>query len=160
MTRRNKLVVAAATGFGLGYSPIASGTVGSLWGFVLLVLMLPLEQLPGGIVWQCMVAAVLALVAIPVCGIAEKHFGKKDDGRIVADEYLTFPICMLGIPWMACPWMLLIGFLTARVFDIVKPPPARQSQSIGGGLGIVIDDVLACLYALGLNHLLYHWIWA
>ena len=159
MTRRNKFVIAAATGFGLGFSPIASGTVGSLWGFVLLVLMLPLEQLPGGIVWQAMVAAALALIAIPICGIAEKHYGKKDDGRIVADEYLTFPICMLGIPWMECPWMLVIGFLTARLFDIIKPPPAYQSQAIGGGLGIVIDDVFACLYALGLNHLLYRWIW-
>jgi phosphatidylglycerophosphatase A len=159
MTRRNKFVIAAATGFGLGLSPIASGTVGSLWGFVLLVLMLPLEQLPGGIVWQSMVAAALALIAIPICGIAEKHYGKKDDGRIVADEYLTFPICMLGIPWMECPWMLVIGFLTARLFDIIKPPPAYQSQAIGGGLGIVIDDVFACLYALGLNHLLYRWIW-
>jgi phosphatidylglycerophosphatase A len=159
MTRRNKFVIAAATGFGLGFSPIASGTVGSLWGFVLLVLMLPLEQLPGGIVWQSMVAAALALIAIPICGSAEKHYGKKDDGRIVADEYLTFPICMLGIPWMECPWMLVIGFLTARLFDIIKPPPAYQSQAIGGGLGIVIDDVFACLYALGLNHLLYRWIW-
>jgi len=159
MTRRNKFVIAAATGFGLGLSPIASGTVGSLWGFVLLVLMLPLEQLPGGIVWQSIVAAALAVIAIPICGSAEKHYGKKDDGRIVADEYLTFPICMLGIPWMEYPWMLVIGFLTARLCDIIKPPPAYQSQAIGGGLGIVIDDVVACLYALGLNHLLYRWIW-
>jgi phosphatidylglycerophosphatase A len=97
-------------------------------------------------------------VAIPVAGVAEKHYGKKDDGRIVVDEYLTFPICMLGLPWLAHPSLLAVGFVVNRVMDIVKIPPARQSQRLPGGWGIVVDDAIACLYALALNHLFYRFV--
>ena len=155
-TKKNRWVVLLANGFGLGLSPVASGTVGSLLGVLLVGAMLPLAALPYGLVLQCVVAFVLAMLSIPICGIAEKHYGKKDDGRIVADEYLTFPICTLGLPWVEHPWILLLAFVTARIFDIFKPPPAYQSQSLGGGLGITVDDVIACLYALVVNHLIVY----
>ena len=142
------LGVALATGFGLGLSPVASGTVGALLGIPLVYAMscLPLAG-------QVAAALALVLVAIPVCQAGENHYGTKDDGRIVADEYLSFPLCMLGLPLV--PWVLAMAFLTSRVLDIIKPPPAMQFQKLRGGLGIVADDAMSTLYALLLNHILY-----
>ena len=78
------------------------------------------------------------------------------DQRIVADEFLTFPICMIGLPvtlehW----WLVAMAFLTFRICDILKPPPAHQLQRLHGGLGVVADDFFAALYSLGINHGLY-----
>lgn len=144
-----KSAVLAATGFGLGYSPVASGTVGCLLGVALVALTFRGLPLPH----QIGLAAALTLLAVPICDVAEKKFGVKDDGRIVADEYLTFPVCMIGLP--PTPGVLALAFVTNRVFDIVKPPPARGLQRLHGGWGIVVDDLLAALYSLALNHLLY-----
>jgi phosphatidylglycerophosphatase A len=146
-----KPVILLATGFGLGLAPVASGTAGTLPGILILLALAPLWS--GSVLWQIVVAAVLCLLAVPICDVAERHFGKKDDGRIVADEYLTFPVCMIGLPLV--PWMLAVAFITCRVFDVLKPPPARQFQALPGGLGIVADDVMSNLYCLALNHLIY-----
>jgi phosphatidylglycerophosphatase A len=105
--------------------------------------------------WQIALAVVLALIAVPICGVAEEYSARKDDGRIVADEYLTFPLCVLGLPWPAHPWLLAVAFVTNRLLDIVKPPPARQAQALHGGLGIVLDDTVSSLYALALNHIIW-----
>jgi len=143
-------IVLLASGFGLGWSPFASGTVGSLPGVLIVLALSPLS-----LQWQIGIAIALVLLAIPICEIGENHFDRKDDGRIVADEYLTFPLCTLGLPWMAHPSLLLVAFLTNRVMDIIKPPPARQAQNLHGGFGIVIDDVISSLYALLLNHAIW-----
>jgi len=150
-----KLVILLATGFGLGYSPIASGTVGTLPGvlIVAVVAMMPLL----GIGWQIGLAIGLAALAVPICHVAEKFFGKKDDRRIVADEYLTFPLCVLGLPWPEHWWLLAVAFVVNRAMDVLKPPPARQLQRLTGGLGIVIDDFFSCLYALAINHAIW-WV--
>lgn len=152
-----KLALILATGFGLGYAPVASGTFGTLPGVGLAFLTSYLLACPYGIIWQVLIAVVLAAIAVPICDAAENHFVKKDDGRIVADEYLTFPICMIGLPWN--PVTVVLAFLTCRACDIIKPPPARQLQSFHGGLGIVIDDVFASFYSLILNHLIYWFAW-
>ena len=145
-----KIGIFVATGFGLGYSPVASGTVGTIPGVLFVWWAFPLLTLAQ----QIFIAIVLAVLAIPFCEIAERTFQKKDDGRIVADEYMTFPLCMIGLP-ATVPWVLLMAFLTSRFFDIVKPPPARGLQRIHGGFGIVIDDVFASLYSLLANHALF-----
>lgn len=149
----DRLAVALATGLGLGLMPVASGTFGTLLALPLVWLFWDFWQI--GIVWQAVLASGLSLAAIPVCSVAERHYGTKDDGRIVADEYMTFPLCMIGLPWN--PWMLLTAFLSCRFFDIAKPAPADQLQRIKGGTGIVIDDVVASLYSLLFNHVVY-WI--
>ena len=125
-----KIAVWLATGFGLGLSPVASGTVGTLPGVAVAFMMARM-----GWPWplQACAALVMTLLAIPVCGVAEKLFGTKDDGRIVADESLTFPICLLGLPWLQHLWLLPVAFVSARVLDVVKPFPARQSQRVRGG---------------------------
>jgi len=139
-----------ATGLGLGLSPVASGTAGSLLGVVLAAIIAPLSTF-----WQIVSVLLAIAVAVPVCGAAEARLGKKDDGRIVADEVVTFPLCLLGLPWVAQPWLLAVAFVFHRGFDIVKPPPAGSLQRLKGGLGIVADDVVSSLYALAAGHVVY-----
>lgn len=144
-------MLAAATGFGLGLSPFASGTAGALLGLPLMFCLSAVWT--GAIVWQICCCAVLAAAAIPLCDTAEKYFNRKDDPRIVADEYLTFPICMIGLP--ICIPAIGLAFITNRLCDILKPPPAYRAQKLPGGLGIVADDAISAVYSLVLNHLLF-----
>ncbi|MCC7300835.1 MAG: phosphatidylglycerophosphatase A [Verrucomicrobia bacterium] len=150
---KNKLNQFIATGFGFGFSRFMPGTVGTLWGIPLswAVMQLPTTAL------QIVACLALTLLAVPICGAAERQLGKgSDPGCIVADEYLTLPICYLGLPFT--PWVVLSGFVFHRIFDITKPPPIRQLQNLDGGIGIVIDDFLAALLALAANHLLFRFI--
>jgi len=143
--------VLLATGAGLGYSPVASGTFGTLPGLLIVSALWHL-----GLTVQILACIVLAVLAVPLCEAAEDYFGGKDDGRIVADEFMTFPICMVGLPLN--PWVLVMAFMTNRLFDILKPPPARSLQDLHGGFGIVIDDVFSSFYSLLANHLIYGWL--
>lgn len=146
-----KTAVFVATGFGLGLAtPVAPGTVGSLPG-ALLALWTTQQQAP----LQILFCLGLALLAVPVCETAERVLQKKDDGRICADEWMLFPFCVIGIPLLQNIWMLPVAFVVARVCDIIKPPPARRLQELHGGIGIVIDDFFASLYALALNHAIF-----
>lgn len=147
------MIKGLATGFGFGFSPVMPGTAGALWGMPLAWAVMQIPSLAA----QIAACAALTLLAVPLCAAAEKQLGKgKDPGCIVADEYLTLPICFLGLPFT--PGVLLAGFVLHRVFDITKPPPIHQLQRIKGGAGIVIDDLLAALFALAGNHLLFRLI--
>lgn len=137
-----------AVGFGTGWSPVMPGTVGTLVGLPIAWGVMQVS----GIGLQAVICAALTLLAIPICGVAEGIIGGKDPGCIVADEYLTLPITIIGL---SSPWALLSGFVLHRIFDITKPPPIRQLQHIHGGFGIVVDDFLAALIALGLNHAIF-----
>ncbi len=148
---RQKWTVLVATGFGLGLiTPIAPGTVGSLPG-----VLLALWTVQQTLLLQICFAIGMTLLAIPICDVAERVLQRKDDGRICADEWMLFPICVIGLPLWQHLWLLPLCFVVARVCDILKPPPARQLQSLDGGLGIVIDDFFASLYALAINHALF-----
>lgn len=153
-TLMQRTILAVATGFGLGRAPVASGTFGALLG---LPLALAFTALCGRLYWQIGIALLLTLLAVPICDAAEKMLGRKDDGRIVADEYLTLPIVVIGLPILdmmragrVLPALALLGtaFVISRICDILKPSPARQLQRVRGGWGIVLDDVFACLYAM------------
>ncbi|MDD5705984.1 MAG: phosphatidylglycerophosphatase A [Kiritimatiellae bacterium] len=154
-TFMQRVTIGVATGFGLGNAPIASGTFGALLG---LPLALGFSALYDRVWWQAAIALLLTLLAVPVCDAAERYYGRKDDGRIVADEFLTLPIVVIGLPILrmirqdgrVVEGFLLLGtaFVISRVCDICKPTPARQSQRIKGGWGIVLDDFFASLYAL------------
>jgi phosphatidylglycerophosphatase A len=146
-----KAALAAATGFGLGLSPFASGTAGALLGIPLILCLA--GAWAGSIAWQIFWCVILTAAAVPLCDVAEKHFKQKDDRRIVADEYLTFPIGLVGLP--ICIPSLVMAFITNRIFDILKPPPANWAQEIPGGTGIVADDAISALYSLALNHIIF-----
>ena len=147
-----KLVLFLATGCGIGlFVPFAPGTFGSLPGVALAWWMA--SWAPSV---QALVALALAAAAIPVCSIAETMLGVKDDGRITADEWMLYPIAVLGLPLQTLPfWVLAVFFAVVRLVDIVKPPPARQLQAFHGGFGIVIDDFFANLYSLAINWTIY-----
>jgi len=141
-----------ATGCGISlFVPFAPGTFGSLPGVALayaLAFLPPWAQMP--------LCLVLTLLAIPVCGRAESLLGIRDDGRISADEWMLFPIAVVGLPILSMPWWIMaVFFAVVRIVDIIKPPPAKRLQSLPGGRGIVVDDLIANLYALALNWLIY-----
>jgi phosphatidylglycerophosphatase A len=96
---------------------------------------------------------VLFLVAVVVGGtwaahVAERHLGGKDPGAIVIDEVAGMTLSVVAFP--LTPGVLLAGFLLFRILDVLKPPPARGSQRLAGGVGVMVDDVIAGLYALAI----------
>jgi phosphatidylglycerophosphatase A len=140
-----------AFGFGTGLSPIAPGTVGSLVGILFAWLTLDL-----GLPVQLVIAAAIALSGIWICGESARRIGVHDHGGIVWDEIAGMYITLLVAPPTIAGWVL--GFALFRAFDIAKPWPIRDlDHRLGGGLGIMLDDLAAALYALILLGL-YGWL--
>ena len=151
-TFAEKISLFLATGCGISlFVPFAPGTFGSIPGVALAYAMAflpPWAQIP--------LCLALTLLAVPVCGTAERLLGIRDDGRISADEWMLFPIAVVGIPILSLPWWAMAAFFcVVRVVDIVKPPPAKSLQALPGGRGIVVDDLVANLYSLAANWLLF-----
>ncbi|MDR5867417.1 phosphatidylglycerophosphatase A family protein [Halomonas koreensis] len=134
-----------ATGFGLGLSPLASGTVGSLLGVPLAWWLLGRSRR-----WQLGLVAILLVAAMPLCQLASDTLGGKDDGRIVADEIVALPLTVLGQAAARQPLAMAGAFVAYRVLDATKPPPVAQVEAVAGGVGIVLDDAVAALYAWAL----------
>jgi phosphatidylglycerophosphatase A len=148
-----------AQGFGVGRIPVAPGTFGSVVGVLWFGLLLMTGNL-----WL-FAAGTIAAIALSVwlCGAAEKTLGKTDPGSVVLDEIAALPVCFSGwvaiLQWKshamprfadffsARTWLLTLGVFAAfRFFDVAKPWPVHQSQSLPGGWGVTIDDVLAAVY--------------
>lgn len=130
-----------ASGAFLGYSPVAPGTVGSLLGIMLYI---PLSFLP--VYYYVPFLLLASLLSFRIADNAERHFGKKDCQVIVIDEVVGVFFTMLLIP----PTLinLAAGFLIFRVFDILKPFPARWiDRNVKGGIGVVLDDIVAGIYS-------------
>jgi len=135
------LVRALASGLGVGYLPVAPGTFGTLLGFPL---WWALSRSPLGLLAGAIVAAALA---VPICAAAERSWGETDPSRAVLDEIVAVPICLLPYTPGAAPLpALVMAFLLFRLFDVTKPPPIFQAQRAPGGLGVVLDDLLAGVY--------------
>jgi len=134
--------VLLATGFGIGFVPFAPGTVGSLWG---LVVVWTLEQCGISTPGRLLTGAVLFAVGIPVCSAAAKVLGRDDPCEVVFDEIAAFPLVFCVVPWTAPT--AIAGFLWFRLFDIAKPWPIRRFEALHGGLGVMADDQVAGLYA-------------
>ena len=130
-----------ATGFGLGHTPVVSGTAGTLAGIPIYLLLRELGPVPYGTV-------VLVLFAIGgwLCGLAERRLGAgHDPGAIVYDEIVGYLIAMYLAP-SGWPW-IVVGFLLFRLFDIWKPFPAGRLERLPGGWGVMADDAMAGVYA-------------
>ncbi len=131
----------AAFGFGSGCAPKAPGTAGTL---VAVVLYLPMQNLSLAMFAGLIVLAFL--LGVWLCGKASEALGVHDHGGIVWDEFVGFWITMFAAP-QGWPWIVL-GFALFRLFDIWKPQPiAWLDAKLTGGLGIMLDDVLAGVYA-------------
>jgi phosphatidylglycerophosphatase A len=136
-----RFIILLATWWGVGFSPLAPGTVGTL---AAIPLFLILSLLPLWLYLFCLLS--LALLACWAAGRAEAIFGEQDPHAVVIDEVVGFLAIMIALPpkW---PY-LLAGFCLFRIFDVIKPPPIRfVERTVQGGYGVVLDDVLAALYA-------------
>lgn len=144
MTMANRFAVLIATWFGCGYAPVAPGTVGSAAAVGIAVLL----SVYAG--WSAWYVAVLAAAMLPLAiwsaGVTARLCGKKDPRLVVVDEVVGQWFALAGaarINWKSC----LAAFLLFRLFDIWKPPPVRQLETLPAGSGIVADDVMAGVYA-------------
>ncbi len=142
-----KWAVCIATCGGIGYFPRFPGTIGSIAG---LLLFFPLRQMP-------FIPYILFLIAVFTLGVwaanrSETFFNRKDASHIVIDEVLAVFLVSYFLP-ASWPWWLA-GLIVFRIFDISKPPPIRRFETLSGGWGVMVDDVVAALYTLGLLHLL------
>ena len=141
MKFRERAVLFLATGFFIGTVPFAPGTFGSIIGLPICFLISRLDILIGVI---CTVLFIL--FAIWVAAAAEKVLKKKDAGEIVIDEIAGLIITFIGLPFTLKT--VIAGFIIFRTFDILKPFPIRLlEKKVAGGSGVVLDDVLAGLYA-------------
>jgi phosphatidylglycerophosphatase A len=139
-----------ATGCYSGYLPKAPGTWGSLVGLILFYLLHTLS-LP---VYLAAVAG-LFVVGSFAAGEAEKILDNRDPGVVVIDEIVGMLITMIAVP--VTPLAMVLGFILFRVFDIAKPFPVNFfDQRFHGGLGIMLDDVVAGIYSLIVLQLILH----
>jgi phosphatidylglycerophosphatase A len=130
-----------ASGLGAGFSPVAPGTAGSALAAGLIWLSGSLWNTPTALV----VITITYFAGAAACSVAEKSWGR-DDGRMVIDEVAGMCLAACTLPAHS-PW-LIVAFLLFRVFDIVKPFPARQAENLPAGWGVMTDDIVAGLYAL------------
>ena len=145
-----KFITLLATGFGSGYAPLAPGTAGTLVG-------IPLYLVFSAMPWPLWLISIIALSCLAwyVSEEAERLFGQKDARRIVIDEIAGFQWALFLILPTVFP--VVLGFLLFRLFDILKPFPARFFQDrLPGGLGVVADDLAAGIYANGVVQLWIH----
>ncbi|MCU1284711.1 MAG: phosphatidylglycerophosphatase [Acidobacteriales bacterium] len=154
-TKKTPWAWTVGTFFGMGLVGKGGGTVASVAtiGLWLVVAKLPLSFT--SLTVATVAAAVAAtLIGIPAGTIVAKELGKKDPSQVVIDEVAGQLIAMIAIP---LNWKyILASLILFRAFDIVKPPPVRQLERLPAGTGIMMDDVAAGLYALGIVQLLYH----
>ncbi len=127
----------------IGYLPVAPGTFGSLAGLLFVWIAGP--SLAGliAVAFLCFVAGTVG------SGVVERDLGLRDPGYIVIDEFVGYLVAVAGLPQTGT--YLLAAFFLFRFFDILKPRPLRDvEEHVGGGLGIMLDDVLAGLITNGL----------
>ena len=140
-----------ALGFGSGLSPKAPGTAGTLAAIPIYILLSYLSAGP-----YIIVVFIMSMAGIYLCDTTSKDFAVEDDPRIVWDEIVGYLLTMFLAP-VGWQWMAL-GFVLFRFFDILKPWPISVcDRSIKGGLGIMLDDVLAGMGAWGILQLLRIW---
>jgi phosphatidylglycerophosphatase A len=139
-----------AFGLGTGFAPIAPGTVGTFLGVIIYIVnnyYLLINEL--------LLIIISTLIGIYICGKTAHDIDCHDHQGIVWDEVTGFFITMFLVPFNAVNIML--GFILFRFFDIIKPWPIKQiDRKVSGGLGIMLDDVLAGIFAnISINLILY-----
>jgi phosphatidylglycerophosphatase A len=146
---RRLAVLVCSFGY-IGFFPIAPGTVGSAAGLVVYVI----GRRVGLAHFELPLIGALFAVGVLAGGAAERELGSIDPGPIVIDEVMGMLMTLFRIPvgWVG----LILGFLLFRVFDIVKPFPARRFERLPGGLGVMADDAMAAVYANLLLHGAYY----
>ena len=142
----DKLVAAACTCGPVGYWGKAPGTNGTALG----ILVYTVIFFPLGLAAEAVLAVLLAILAVPLCGRGEEILNKRDPGEMILDEVVAIPFCFIGLKSAMAEtgsvWAyMLAGFLLFRLFDILKPFGISSLQRRAGGLGVVIDDLAAAV---------------
>jgi phosphatidylglycerophosphatase A len=146
-----------------GYFPVAPGTAGTMVGVLLYAGLYVAFGRWSAVATEVFVALAL-YPALKLCVAGERFFGRKDPSQVVVDEVLGFLVAVLGFPFK---WEIVaLAFVLFRFFDILKPWPIGRSQRIKGGMGILIDDLLAGVYTnvvirmllLGARHGAFAWM--
>ena len=151
----NRLGKIAASGLGTGYLPVAPGTWGSaaVLGIFLAVALATDLGRCGVMTVMAAVLVVSSVACVALGPFAERVWGKKDPGKCTIDEWAGQALALLYLPLAADAdsttilWTAVGAFFAFRIFDIVKPPPAYQSQRLPRGWGILADDLIAGVYA-------------
>lgn len=140
-----RVLLAFATGFGIGLSRYAPGTLGSLWGPPLVWGMQVLHDAGFPPLLYVLACILMWLFGVKACDAAIRHFDRKDPPWAVIDEILAFPLvfAVTRVTLVSA----VFGFLWFRVFDIIKPWPIRRVEYLPRGWGVMADDLLAGLYA-------------
>ena len=136
-----RLGVFVATGAFVGYAPVAPGTFGSALG---LAVFFAVRYVRSQAV-EAIALVILAGVGVWSATEAERHFGRVDPGYIVIDEVVGMLVTLAFVPVNAVG--VLVAFVLFRLLDVVKPWPARRLERLHGGLGVMLDDVMAGIYA-------------
>lgn len=144
MRELNRLKLAIVSCGFLGLSPVAPGTAGTLGG---VLLAWALGFTGHYLLWSVVACSVLYFVGRSLGDWAERYAGGKDPGFFVLDEVIGYLVTCLWTRGPS-PLALTLAFFLFRFFDVVKPPPARAFERLGGGDGILLDDVVAGLYGL------------
>ena len=132
--------------FGIGCLPVMPGTWATLASVILCYALSPLAPLT-----FTYIIVILCLCGIWLCEKTNRDFNTIDHPATCFDEFASFPICLIGLPF-SWPY-LLAAFILFRFFDIVKPPPINLlDQNLHGGLGVMLDDIVAALFTLSLLH--------
>jgi phosphatidylglycerophosphatase A len=136
-----RILVGIATVGPCGHVPRAPGTVGSAAGVAIFLAVRSFSS-----IWL-EVAMVVAVTCVGVlaASAAESMYQRRDPGLVVIDEVAGMLLTLLAVPVGAAG--ILVGFLAFRLFDIVKPFPARQAEALPRGWGVMVDDIVAGLYA-------------
>jgi phosphatidylglycerophosphatase A len=142
-----------ATWFGVGLLPFASGTYGSLAALPIAALV----ESTFGFSGLAAVALLILIVGVWAAGVCVREMGEPDPSVVVIDEVAGQLLVLLMVP--AEPLLYAAGFLLFRLFDIVKPwPVCWADRRLAGGLGVMLDDVLAAGYAAIALSLLARWL--
>lgn len=155
-TLSNRFVINLATLGPIGQKLKAPGTMGSVAGFIgYSVFFAPLA--PFSLAYLLLLL-FFTWLAVLFCGEAEIRLRKKDPSEVILDEFIAIPYCFIGFIPSVATWndalFTLIAFVLFRFFDIVKPLGIKKLQAYSGGLGVVIDDVVAGIYTCICLHLL------
>jgi phosphatidylglycerophosphatase A len=147
----------AATFFGIGFLPGGPGTWASLvtavvWYFVARATHPARIHLTE---YTILAFSIVLAIGIFAASIVEQESGTQDPGYVVIDEVAGQLVALFFAPLDI--GHVLLAFVLFRVFDIVKPPPVRQLERLHGGLGIMVDDVGAGVYALIVGVVVHHW---
>jgi phosphatidylglycerophosphatase A len=137
---KNKIVLLLATWFGTGLIPPVPGTMGTLGAIPLVILFSYVGNL-----FQPLLIILFVGISIWAAERQSKLLNQEDPSQVVIDEVAGFLVTFLFLP---LTWKnIIIGFIFFRLFDIFKPFPIRKLEKLKGGLGIVMDDLLAGVYA-------------